>query len=273
MLFETLILRPSSGTVDVKSVSAWLDALPYSFLDPIEGNYWHLSATPRLMALNKQTRIGNPNKFPPGILVAVAPDEVYLAAQADADDLARGLEFVQWLVANGRWMATVDGVDIGVIDDPCLLFPAGLPDPLLLIDDPTILPITTGKLVTWSSESDGELRTFAIHSSDRWRYETSKRTLQGRLSPNAIAAWNAAMEAINPDDPELPDHPDPATAVSMDIDTPEGSDWAYFDTVAPPAAYLPIVEMIARWTNSLDLWIPGTQVEDMTEVILLECDR
>jgi hypothetical protein len=56
----------------------------------------------------------------------------------------------------------------------------------------------------------------------------------------------------------------------MDIETPEGSEWAYFDTVAPPAAYRPIVEMIARWINSLDQWVPGTQVEDMTEVILLE---
>jgi len=270
MLFETLILRPQSGNVDVEHVSAWLDALPYAFGDPIEGNSWHLSATPRLMALNKQARIANPSEFPLGIRVAVAPAHVFIAARADADNLARGLEFVQWLVANDRWMATVDGVDIGVIDDPCRLFPSGLPDPVSLIDDPRLPPITAGKLVTWSTESGGEQRTFVIHSSDRWRYETSKRTLQGRLSPNAIVAWNAAMEAIDPDDPELPDHPDPATAVSMEIETPEGSEWAYFDTVAPPAAYRPIVEMIARWINSLDQWVPGTQVEGMTEVILLE---
>jgi hypothetical protein len=270
MLFETLILRPQSGNVDVEPVSAWLDALPYAFRDPIEGNSWHLSATPRLMALNKQARIANPREFPLGIRVAVAPDHVFIAARADADNLARGLEFVQWLVANGRWMATVDGVDLGVIDDPCRLFPSGLPDPVSLIDDPTIPPITAGKLVTWSTESGSEQRTFVIHSSAQWRYETSKRRLQGRLSPNAIAAWNAAMEAIDPDDPELPDNPDPATAVSMDIETPEGSEWAYFDTVAPPAAYRPIVEMIARWINSLDQWVPGTQVEGMTEVILLE---
>jgi hypothetical protein len=270
MPFETLILRPPSGTVDVESVSAWLDALPYSFRDPIEDNSWHLLATPRLMVLSKQQRIDNPNELQLGIRVWVAFDEVYLASLADLNDLARGLEFVQWLVDDSNWTATVDGVDIGVIDDPRRLFPAELPNPQSLIDDPTVLPIIAGKLVTWSTELDGEQRTLAIHSSDRWRYETSKRTLQGRLSPNAIAAWNAAMEAIDPDDPELPDHPDPATAVSMDIDTPEGSEWAYFDTVAPPVAYRPIVEMIARWIASLDQWVPCTQVEDMTEVILLE---
>ena len=270
MVFETLILRPPSGNVDVKHVSAWLDALPYAFQDPIEGNSWHLSATPKLMALSKQKRIANPNEFPLGIRVWVASDEVYLASLADLDDLARGLEFVQWLVDDSGWVATVDGVDIGVIDDPCRLFPSGLPDPLSLIDDPTIPPITAGKLVTWSTESGGEQWTFVIHSSDRWRYEISKHTLQGRLLPNAIAAWNAAMEAIDPDDPELPDHPDPATAVSMDIETLEGTEWAYFDTVAPPAAYRPIVKMIARWIDSLDQWVPGTQVEDMTEIILLE---
>jgi hypothetical protein len=220
------------------------------------------------MALRKQARIGSPNEFPVGILVNVAPDQIYLAAWADAGDLARGLEFVQWLVANGRWMATADGVDVGVIEDPRRLFPAGLPDPLSLIDDPTILPVISGKLVTWITELEGDVRTFVIHSSGRWRYETSRRNLQGRISQNAIAAWNAAMEAIDPDDPELPVHPDPVTAVSMDIDTPGGFEWAYFDRVAPPTAYWPIIEMVARWTGSLDRWVLGTQVEDMTEVVL-----
>jgi len=268
MLFETLMLQPLSDTVDVARVSAWLDGLPYAFRDPIEGNSWYLRATPRAMMLAKQQRIDRPNRVQVGIRIWVTPNEVFLASLADRDDLARGFTFIQWLVDDSYWTATVDGVDTGVIDDPSRLFPADLPAPQSLIDDPTILPIIAGKLVTWSTVG-GEQRTFVIHSSGQWHYETSNRTLQGRLSPSAIAAWNDAMEAIDPDDPALPEHPDQATAVSLDINTPEGAEWAYFDTGAPPAAYRPIVEMITQWFILLDEWVPGAQVEDLTEIILL----
>ncbi len=107
-----------------------------------------MSATSRVMKWNKQARITNPSDFPLGILVDLTVEFVYVAAKADDYDLARGLEFVRWLVGTERWLPTVDGKDIGAIDDPCQLFSADLPDPES-IDDPTIPPISKGKLVVW----------------------------------------------------------------------------------------------------------------------------
>jgi hypothetical protein len=252
MLFEELTLRPASGAVDVPAVTAKLDSLPYAFHDPVEGDGWHMSATPRLMELNRQQRIDRPRDFPLGIRIRVAPDHVWLAARADHDDLARGLELVQWLVRDGRWTAEVDSGPPEPVGDPRRLFPRDLPDPDSLVDDPTVSPITEGTLLAWSVERGGSARSLAVHSSGQWRYSDGDRTLRGRLAGPVRDAWNQAVAAIDTDDPELPAEPDPATAATIEFATPDGHEWVELDLAAPPAAYRPLVDMASRWLAALD---------------------
>jgi len=173
---------------------------------------------------------------------------------------------VQWLVRDGGWTAEVDGGKAEPVGDPQRLFPDNLPDPATLDDERTLSPVSEGTLVTWNTERDGEPRTFAIHSSGQCRYRADRRTLRGRLSEEARAAWNQAMAAVDADDPALPAEPDPATAVAIEIETPEDLEWVNLDTVAPPAVYQPIVVMVSRWMDALDRWAPGTPSENIENI-------
>lgn len=252
MLFEELILRPASGAVDVPAVTAELDALPHVFRDPVEGDGWHMSATPRMMQLNREQRIARPRDFPLGIRIRVAPDHVWLAARADNDDLARALAFVAWLTRGGGWTAEVDGGAAAPVGDPRRLFPRDLPDPDTLVDDATVSPVTEGTLLDWSIPRGDVAHELAVHSSGQWRYTSGDRTLRGQLAAPARDAWNQAVAAIDTDDPELPAEPDPATAATIEVATAEGHEWVELDLAAPPAAYRPLVAMVSRWLAALD---------------------
>lgn len=252
MQFEELTLRPGSGAVDVPAVTARLDALPYAFRDPVAGDGWHLSATPQLMELNRQQRLERPRDFPLGVRVTVAPDRVWLAARTDEDGLARALELIEWLVRDGSWMVEIDGSSPEPLGDPRRLFPDDLPDPATLADDLTVSPISEGTLLAWNYEGAGEPRVLAIHSSGQWRYAAGDRTLRGTLPEPARARWNEAVAAIDTDDPALPAEPDPATAVAIELATPDGHEWVNLDPADPPADYRPLVDMISRWLAALE---------------------
>jgi hypothetical protein len=135
MIFEELVLRPAPGVVDVAGIGAWLDAQPYAFKDPVAGEGWHVSASPRLMAMNRARRVERPREWPLGLRVVLAPDHVWVAARADRHDLARGLQVVQRVVRDGAWTVEVDGGPARPVDDARRLFPSELPDPRTLVDD------------------------------------------------------------------------------------------------------------------------------------------
>jgi hypothetical protein len=259
MLFEELSLRRSWGAIDHAAISAWLDSRPFAFRDPSPEGEWHLSATPRHTAFRRQKRIDDPSRLPLGVRVRLWPDRVVLTMLADRDDLARGLEFVQWLVRDGAWIAKGDRRDPEPVGDPRRLFPDDLPDPASLVDDPTLTPVMDGTLVTFHVPRDGDQRKLAVHSSGEWRYVASGRTLRGRLSIEATAAFNMALAAIDPDDPALPDSPDEATWISMTIQsaaTDHADEDVELDTIDPPPAYRSLIAMIVDWMSSLDRWTP-----------------
>lgn len=256
-MFEEMILRPTSGAVDVAAVAAWLDAQPYVFHDPVDRDSWHISATPAEMARKRQERLDHPQRFPHGVRVRVGSDHVWLAARADQDILARTLAFVQWLTRAGGWTAEVDGPRVGYpaggelvpIGDAHLLFPPNLPDPELLDDDPIVSPVRDGKLVIWNTAADTAW-TFAVHSSGVWHYDAGGRMLRGRLRDAARDAWNAAMASIDAEDPSLAT-PARDTTVSIEIWDPSGLQDVDLDTAAPPAEFRSLVDMVARWTTAL----------------------
>jgi hypothetical protein len=267
MKFEDLTLRPTSGTVDVTAVTAWLSARPYAFFDPVVGDGWHLSATPALMALSRQERIDHPREFPVGVRVTVSPDHVWLSGRADRDNLARALEFVQWLVREGEWMAKRDSSASEPLGDPRRLFPEGLVDPALLDDDRTLTPVTQGTLVTWSPASD-DGSSLAVHSSGQWRYAGHGRALRGRLSDDARAAWNAAVAAAESADATLRAEPDPSSAVAVEFETPEALTTLELDPDDPPAAYRPLAALASEWIASFASWTPQARLRGVQDCFL-----
>lgn len=271
MMFEEMILRPISGAVDVPAVADWLDAQPYVFRDPVDGDGWHLSASPAEMARNRQERLDHPRRFPLGVRVRVAPDHVWLAARADRDVLARALAFVQWLTRAGGWTAEVDGPRVGYpsggelvnVGDARQLFPPNLPESEMLDDNRAVPPVLEGKLVRWNVGRD-RAWTFAIHSSGVWRYYAGGSTLRGRLRDDARDAWNAALASIDTEDPEL-SGPAGDTTVLIELWDSTGLEDVELDTAAPPAAYRPLIEMVTRWTTALANHAPHPDLLDIRE--------
>jgi len=256
MSFETLILRPGSGRVDVDAIAAHLDALPFAFRDPIKGEVWHLSRTPRLAASARAEREANPRSFVTGVLVSVAPDHVWMATQAERGALARGLELVQWLLARDSWTATGDKRDLGLLTDPAVLFPSGLPDPSTFVEDLTYTPIAAGTLTTWSAASS--TRVLVVHSSGQFRCKVGERLLQGQLAPNALATWNESVAIIDPDDPE----PETGSVdlnilTSVNVQTPNDDELILLDPTNPPPSLVPLTTLATTWLSALEAWQNG----------------
>ena len=217
-----------------------------------------MSATPALMTWNRQSRIDHPQKFPSGMRVRVFPDHIWLGGLADRDQFARALQFVQWLAREGQWTAEVDQRRAEPLGDPRRLFPDGLADPEDLDNNRTLAPVREGTLVTWSVSE----RTFAVHSSGQWRYEAGRRWLRGHLTAVALAAWNASVAAIVPDDLSTEAEPDEAKATRVEIEDPDGFESVEFDTSAPPTGLRPLGVMLERWMAWLDRWTPQTQIAE-----------
>jgi hypothetical protein len=267
MKFEDLTLRPTSGTVDVTAVAAWLNARPYAFFDPVAGDGWHLSATPALMALSRQERIDHPREFPVGVRVTVSHDRVWLSGRADRDNLSRALEFVQWLVREGEWMAQRDSAASEPLGDPRRLFPEGLVDPALLDDDRTLTPVTQGTLVTWSpARNDGP--SLVVHSSGQWRYTGHGRVLRGRLSDDARAAWSAAVAVAENVEATLRAPLDASSAVAVEVETPEAFATLEFDPDDPPAGYQPLAALASEWIASFARWTPHARLSGVQDCFL-----
>lgn len=251
MEFEELVLRPVSGAVDEEAVAAWLNARPYAFHDPIAGDGWHLSATARSAASNRQARLADPSRFPLGVRVLVYPDRVVVAARADSDDLARALELVTWIVGAGDWTVSIDAGPPQPVGDPRRLFPASLPDPATL-DDATASPVADGTLLTWTDDSRPG-RELVVHSSGAWRFTANGRGLRGDLDRAATAALNAAVATVDADDPELADA-DAGAPVRLEIEDPAGIEYVHLDPRTPPASCQQVVSLVSGWLDALEHW-------------------
>ncbi|MBA3464282.1 MAG: hypothetical protein H0T46_30295 [Deltaproteobacteria bacterium] len=262
MKYEELKLRPSSAAIDRNAITAWLANRDYAFLDPIEREVWHLSATKREMEHSRHQRIANPARMPDGVFVRLLPDYVSVNAYWADNAKGRALEFIRWLVSEGEWSVQRDQSSFEPLGDPARLFPEGTGEP-----DHTIYELTEGVRYTWEAAG----RSFIVHSGGQWRTRLTDaletwRVIEdwrGELSPGALAEWKAAVGQVG----ELIEYENPDTATgNFDIDDDSGLERAWFDAADVPAPLKPIAALVDKWVGELARWNEASSSDDLRRV-------
>lgn len=257
--FEELVLKPARGHVDVASIEAWLDSRSFAFRDPVGDDGWHLSASAGAAARRRRQRLEDPARWPSGVRVGVAPDRIWIAARAHADELARALQLIEHATDGGEWTVTIDGGPPEPLGDPGRLFPAGLPTPGSLDDDVTEGPLTEGRRTRWTDHAAASPTVLVVHSSGALRYVTHERVVRGRLSEAATAAWNAAVDAIDVDD--LAPLGPTSGGVQVEFEDADGLEYVRLDNTSPPPACQALVSLARAWTSAVESWRPGALIE------------
>lgn len=252
MAFESAMFRPVEGSYDADAVRAHLDALPYAFVDPVEGRKYHLSGSIAEAQAHRRARLADPSRFPYGVLVELQPEGVLIDQAPLRDALARGRQLVQWLYARGHWRVQTEHGDLGA--DPSLerLYPEELPDPDTLDSDPFTSPPPSGVLWSWR-DGDSEL---LLHDSGALRLEGAAERRQGKLSPEALARWEALADGVDPDAIDG-DAQDPEQTASLSRETPEEEASLYYDRQRVPAEVQPLIEALQSWRDAVRAWTPG----------------
>ncbi|MCB9560998.1 MAG: hypothetical protein H6708_11375 [Kofleriaceae bacterium] len=263
--FEELILRPAEGPVDVADLTTWLDTRPFAFRAPTGAEGWHLGATASWAERRRLQRVAEPRRWPSGIRVGVERDHVWLAARATSDELSRALEFVLHATRRGHWSVSVDGRAPEPLGDPRRLFPANLPAPETLDEDPTVGPLTEGSRVVFLDTRAMEPRTLTIHSSGTLRYETVTRVLTAQLTFDARTHWNDAVAEIVFD---AFDSEDLHGEAVVEIDDGSGPEFIRLDPESPPKPCRSLVNLARTWMAALDRWQPGVAVAGLAAMSL-----
>ena len=248
MSFETLILEPASGHVDVIAVRDWLNAAPFTHL--VQPDTWQISATSRLAVLARLDREAGEARVPLGVVVWIDPERIGMNAYADNGAMARTRDFVRWLVHGGQWTVKVDRAPLAPLVNVDDIFGDDLPATDTLLDDLTSDPVVMGTL-TRCGVQDHQLH---IHSSGQLRFEAPERTIRGELDTPTLALWNEAVMAVDMDDPALPDNPPEDRALTIEIETPDHSEFAMLDSARPPASMKALCSLARGWMKALTNW-------------------
>lgn len=260
MSFETLILEPVTGNVDVAMVRDWLDTSP--FAAATESDTWLICATPRLAILGRTEREADPNHLPVGVTVWVDAERVGMIAYADKGAMARARDFVRWLSRLGSWTVTIDRAPATALADVEDIFGANLPAADPLIDDITTGPVVMGTLTRWGAHG----YQLHVHSSGQLRFESPDRTLYAELDAAALERWNAAVADADVDDPALPDHPPADSAIVLEIETPTDTGFAMLDVTDPPASMAALHSLAHTWMQALRAWDGARDIEGLTRL-------
>jgi hypothetical protein len=260
MSFETLLLEPVTGKVDVAMVREWLDTAPFAVA--IEPDVWLIGATPRLALLARLEREDDPAAVPVGVTVWVDAARVGMTAYADDGAMARTRDFVRWLSHMGDWMAQVDRAPATALADVESFFGTDLPATDTLIDDLTVGPVVMGTLTRWG----GHGHQLHVHSGGQVRFEAPGRTIRAEIDSALLERWNAAVEAANVDDPALPDDPPERSAVTVEIETSTDTGFAMLDATDPPPSMIALGTMAEAWTQALTQWDSARAIHGLTGV-------
>lgn len=237
---ETLTLRPDGGSVDLAALSARLEAMRCAAR--IDG-VWHVAASRR--ELEAIAAVSADTGRPPasGLRLTLAADALHVTdLEHDTGGAtaarARLRPLIDALAAGHRWQIEGDGRPLGATDDPALLDAVFGADPTGEPHPPRE-PLEWGRLIIWSHVYSGEPHAIALHDDGAFDY-IGPRRLTGRLDPAATARWRAAIDAADFDDPAEPDHPEPAAVVSLDLITPDDTEWMWFEIDDPPPSLAPL---------------------------------
>lgn len=257
MDYESLKLRPSSGTINLDAITAWLADKEYAFVDPIGGTTWHLSATRKEKEGNRQKYLANPMvPMPPGVQVHLFSHFIGMTPNGAPRAEGKAIEFLRWLIGDGDWEVQLDQGSWQPIGDPSRLFPKAIEatDETDEVDH-TIDDLTEGVRHTWSVAQ----RSFIVHSTGQWRTELrdARETWsvlelwRGELSASAMAEWNAAVATAG----ELIMYVDADVATgSFELEDDDGIEKAWFDASDIPAPLTPLDSLVKRWVGELAHW-------------------
>lgn len=95
-MITDLMLRPASGEFDLPAVERFLERLPYSVRDPVQGRSFMLGSQADQISQAVKKRRGDPKTFPMTVtLVRASAHQIALAFRIEALPSAR--RFVEWL--------------------------------------------------------------------------------------------------------------------------------------------------------------------------------
>lgn len=245
-----LTLRPEDGAVDPDAITARLAALRCAGQI---GETWHVAAD-RLDLEDLVDGSEHHGRHPGRGLRLTFGADALLIVDLEHDTggataaRARLRPLIDALAAERRWQIDGDGRPLGATDDPALLDAVFGKDPTGEPHPPRE-PLEWGRLIIWSHVYSGEPHAIALHDDGAFDY-IGPRRLTGRLDPAATARWRAAVDAADLDDPAEPDHPEPAAVVSLDLITPDDSEWAWFEIDDPPPSLAPLNTLAVAFVDA-----------------------
>jgi hypothetical protein len=241
MIYEELVLRPSSGVLDRDRITAWLDSRDYAFRDPLRGELWFLTAGKDDVEASRRERLAPTRHFCHEVVVLLLHDGVSVNAHMAGRAEVRALELVRWLVREGEWTVQRDQAPPEPVGDPARLFPADIE-----VRDHTALEVTEGVRYEWETPGC----SFVVHSSGQFRIADDRSAWRGFLTTAGLAAWNEALPPARPDD--VVEHASPETATGrFDVETTEGRGTTFFDADDIPDELRRLASLVARWLDEL----------------------
>jgi hypothetical protein len=130
-MVHSVFLYLTDEEFDVEATKRYLEARPDVILDPLGTSIYLVCGGPDAVAVCRDERIAEPDRFPNVVLVTVQPDVVNVFQEyGDAYDLRSARDFVCWLIEQQRclikdeysfdWTEQVSREGVGALYPPQL---------------------------------------------------------------------------------------------------------------------------------------------------------
>lgn len=261
MTIETFTLRPEEGAVDADEIARELDGLRCAARI---GDSWYVAASRREVEAIRSVSEHIRRSPASGLRLSLDPEAIYitdLEVETGGATAARARlrPVVDALAARRRWQIEGDGRLLGGSDDAGLL-DALFGTPPVGVPHPPREPLEWGRLIVWSHLYAGERHAITLHDDGTFEYDDPRQHLGGRLDAAAAEQWRAAIDAADLDDPDEPDRPDPDAVVSLDLITPDDSDWAWFEIDDPPPSLAALNALAVAFVDAVRAGAPAPGV-------------
>jgi hypothetical protein len=98
-MVHSVFLYPTGDGFDVDPIKRYLEAKPDVILDPLGTPTYIVCGGPEAVAVRRDKRIEEPDRFPNAVLVTVQPDMINVFQEyGDKYDLRSARDFVRWVI-------------------------------------------------------------------------------------------------------------------------------------------------------------------------------
>jgi hypothetical protein len=98
-MVHSVFLYPTSDGFDVDAVKRYLEARPDVILDPLGTPTYLVCGLPEAVAICRDKRVEQPDRFPYSVLVTVQPDVINVVQEyGDESELRSARDFVRWVI-------------------------------------------------------------------------------------------------------------------------------------------------------------------------------